>query len=302
MGQPCCKPLSPSALNCHGDRHPRCLHLQRAGVDSRSPEEVAAVEDCCIEWHRLLPVLLPAGNPDARLAPGAFFRPCAAPASGGLGAGSDAATAGATSAAAILLSFISYPYFGSSERALVMRSMHCLAAAAATAAPGAVFAVLLPQESPEAGVASAARGAIAAAFSPAAAAATPQLVAAACDALVAAVQYHPSLLDALLFPCGLEQALLDKVGNLNGWRVFHMLRQLLLLVAVSRELLQVCCRRVSMKSGADTLHCLPCVFRRRTRAATRPAAMWRRLEGATSPPRLPPRRAAAWMHFGTCCR
>ncbi|PRW56624.1 Nucleoporin NUP188 like isoform B [Chlorella sorokiniana] len=184
--------------------------LERAGVDSRSPDEVTAVEECCIEWHRLLPVLLPAGNADARLAPAAFFRPCAAPAAGGLGAGADAAAAGATSAAAILLSYISYPYFGSGERALVMRSMHCLAAAAATAAPGAVFAVLLPQESPEAGVASAARGAIAAAFSPEAAAATPQLMAAACDALVAAVQYHPSLLDALLFPCGLEQALLDK--------------------------------------------------------------------------------------------
>lgn len=183
------------------------------GVDSRSPEEVAAVEDCCIEWHRLLPVLLPVGNADARLAPGAFFRPCAAPAAGSLGAGSDAATAGATSAAAVLLSYICYPYFGSSERALVMRSMHCLATAAAAAAPGAVFAVLLPQESPEAGVASAARAAIAAAFSPDAAAATPQLMAAACDALVAAVQFHPSLLDALLFPCGLEQALLDKVGR-----------------------------------------------------------------------------------------
>ena len=162
-----------------------------------------AVEECCVEWHRLLPVLLPAVSPDARLAPSAFFRPCPAP-----GGGPDAPAA---SAAAVLLSYISYPYFGSSQRALVMRSMHCLAAAAAATAPGAVFAVLLPQEGPEAGVASAARGAITAAFSPEAAAATPELLSAACDALVTAVECHPSLLDALLFPCGLEQALLDKV-------------------------------------------------------------------------------------------
>lgn len=198
------------------------------------------MEDCCIEWHRLLPVLLPAGNADARLAPGAFFRPCAAPAAGSLGAGSDAATAGATSAAAVLLSYICYPYYGSSERALVMRSMHCLATAAAAAAPGAVFAVLLPQESPEAGVASAARAAIAAAFSPDAAAATPQLMAAACDALVAAVQFHPSLLDALLFPCGLEQALLDKVGR-GLWACSALPAQLLYCNYVRPAVVNSCC-------------------------------------------------------------
>lgn len=171
-------------------------------MESRYADEVAAVEECCREWHRLLPALLPVASPAARLAPGAFFRVCAA---------ADGSQAGTSSAAATLLSYISYPYFSSSERALVMRSMHCLAAAAADAAPGAVFAVLLPQENPEAGVASAARGAIAAAFSLEAAAATPQLLGAACDALVAAVHYHPSLLDALLFPCRLEQALVDKV-------------------------------------------------------------------------------------------
>ncbi|PSC72509.1 exostosin-like glycosyltransferase isoform B [Micractinium conductrix] len=176
--------------------------LERACVETRFEGEVEAVEECCVEWHRLLPVLLPAVSPDARLAPSAFFRPCPAP-----GGGPDAPAA---SAAAVLLSYISYPYFGSSQRALVMRSMHCLAAAAAATAPGAVFAVLLPQEGPEAGVASAARGAITAAFSPEAAAATPELLSAACDALVTAVECHPSLLDALFFPCGLEQALLDK--------------------------------------------------------------------------------------------
>lgn len=160
------------------------------------------MEEACKEWHRLLPVLLPAGAPDARLAPGAYFS-----------AGADSG-AGASSAAAVLLSYTAYPYFSSSERALVMRSMHCLAAAAADAAPGAVFAVLLPQEgASEAGVAGAARGAIAAAFSREAAAATPQLLGAACDVLVTAVARHPSLLDALLFPCGLEQSLLDKVGQ-----------------------------------------------------------------------------------------
>ncbi|KAL4443613.1 hypothetical protein ABPG75_011350 [Micractinium tetrahymenae] len=186
-----------SALPLHAEQ------LERMFAESRFVAgEVAAMEACVIEWHRLLPILLPPGSPEARLAPAALFRPCA-------GAGPAGETACA-SAAAVLLSYISYPFFDSSDRALVMRSMHCLAAAAAAAAPGAVFAVLLPQESAEAGVASAARGAIATAFSPEAAAATPQLLAAACDALVTAVQCHPSLLDALLFPCGLEQALLDK--------------------------------------------------------------------------------------------
>ena len=199
--------------------------MQLIGLESRCIDEAPAVEDCCVEWHRLLPVLLPVASPEARLAPGAFFRPVAA------------APAGASSAAAVLLSYSSYPYFGSAQRALVMKSMHCLAVASAASAPGAVFAVLLPQEGPQAGVASAARGAIAAAFTPEVAEATPQLLAAACDALGAAVQYHPSLLDALLFPCALEQALMNKVPHCTAFRctVLHCSAAILLLPAAANS-------------------------------------------------------------------
>jgi hypothetical protein len=186
--------------------------LERSGAEGRGEDEVAAAEDCCLQWHHLLPVLLPAGAPSARLAPAAFFRPCPTTAATAWGSGPGSDKPVAVSAAVVLLSYVSYPFFGSSQRALVMRSMHCLAAAAAAVAPGAVFAVLLPQGGPEAGVASAARGAIAAAFSADSVAATPALLMAACDVLMAAVQCHPSLLDALLFPCALEQALLEKVG------------------------------------------------------------------------------------------
>ncbi|KAI3428139.1 hypothetical protein D9Q98_006522 [Chlorella vulgaris] len=189
--------------------------LERSGAEGRGEDEVAAAEDCCLQWHHLLPVLLPAGAPSARLAPAAFFRPCPTTAATAWGSGPGSDKPVAVSAAVVLLSYVSYPFFGSSQRALVMRSMHCLAAAAAAVAPGAVFAVLLPQGGPEAGVASAARGAIAAAFSADSVAATPALLMAACDVLMAAVQCHPSLLDALLFPCALEQALLEK-ENTSG--------------------------------------------------------------------------------------
>jgi hypothetical protein len=183
--------------------------LERSGAAARGEDEVAAVEEACEEWHRLLPVLLPPGSPTARLAPAAFFRPC--PPAGGGGTAAQPA-----SAAAVLLSYVSYPYFSSARRALVLRSMHCLAVAAADAAPAAVFALLLPQEGGEGGVASAARAAIAAAFAPDAAAGSPALVGAACDVLAAAVRHHPSLLDALLFPSTLEQALLEKVCGCGG--------------------------------------------------------------------------------------
>lgn len=52
--------------------------------------------------------------------------------------------AGAPCAAAVLLSYLAYEFFGSSERTMVLRAVHSLASAAATAAPGLAFAALLP--------------------------------------------------------------------------------------------------------------------------------------------------------------
>ena len=235
----------------------------------RSDEEVAAIEDCCVEWHRLLPVLLPTAAPEAMLAPGAFFReqpraldlPGTLALSGGGGvdgggggfsgcrvgggmallvqppqgeAGTAAAAWAAAPAAAVLLSYLTYRYFGSAELALVIHSTACLAAAAAAVTPLLPFAALLPSASdggpppavrPQGGAGStggaagaAARGlhpavrrVLAGALSPAAAVSTPGLFAAAGDVLVQAVRHHPSLLDSLLFPCGLEQSAKGKV-------------------------------------------------------------------------------------------
>lgn len=52
--------------------------------------------------------------------------------------------AGAPCAAAVLLSYLAYEFFGSAERTLVLRAAHSLACAAGTAAPGLAFAALLP--------------------------------------------------------------------------------------------------------------------------------------------------------------
>lgn len=235
---PCPRPCS----------HP-CLH-QRMGLSSqlRSDDELAAIEECCVEWHRLLPVLLPPGAPQAMLAPAAFFRDGASPvpvleaeavarapplpgagALLALPAPTDAGAAalggqGGPPPAAVLLSYLTYQLFDSSQLGLVVRSAACLAAAAAVAVPLLPFAAMLPHApQPEAdarggargGVHPAARRALAAALSPASAAATPALFAAAADVVAQAVRGHPSLADALLFPCSLEQAVAEK-ENTDG--------------------------------------------------------------------------------------
>ncbi len=58
--------------------------VQRMGLESRPEAEIVALEDCCLEWMRLLPVLLPPphapvsggapGDAPAALGAGAFFR------------------------------------------------------------------------------------------------------------------------------------------------------------------------------------------------------------------------------------
>ena len=107
------------------------------------------------------------------------------------------------STAALLLSYLLYPYFMSGEQALVMRAAHCLAAAAAQGAPTVAMASLLPSDDGITGPSKAVRAALAAALSPQAAADQPALFNAACDLVAAAARAHPSLLDAMMFPSAL---------------------------------------------------------------------------------------------------
>lgn len=168
------------------------LWVQAMCRDWRLAAEVQAAEESCVGWLRLLPVLLPPASPAAMLAPTSFLRN---PPTGG----------GARCPAAVLLSYLCYPSFDSRERALVVRALHCLSTAAAASAPDAALVALLPQDQAAAGgVAPAARAAVVHALTPGAVAACRDGFGAACDLLAGAVQYHPSLVEALMFPCALE--------------------------------------------------------------------------------------------------
>jgi hypothetical protein len=92
--------------------------------------------------------------------------------------------------------------------------MHCVAAAAAAAAPDAPLVALLPQDAASpSGVAPGARAAVARALSADVAARSAPLFGAACDLLTEAVLHHPSLLDVLMFPADLEEAGAGGGGN-----------------------------------------------------------------------------------------
>lgn len=204
---------------------------QRMDLEPRPEAEIVAVEECCLEWMRLLPVLLPApagsgagvcggsaaaaGEAPVLLGAGALFRAgdvagahwavlggdalVSHRGSGWHGCGScsmhtqwhesrtrklcsgprlvkraapnthplsqppllhaapasstpltpiplapAAFAAGAPCAAAVLLSYLTYEFFGPEERSLVMSAANSLAHAAAAAAPGLAFVTLLP--------------------------------------------------------------------------------------------------------------------------------------------------------------
>jgi len=170
---------------------PEASVLEIAAQNRHVVQEVEAAEKCCVAWLRLIPVLLPPANPDAMLSPEPFLRSKAE---------------GPSPPAATLLSFLVYPYFGTRERALVVRSMHCFATAAA--ASDVPFIGLLPQGGPKAPCISTAAKAV---FKQAitncpgdACMGSNSMFGAACDVIIAAVRYHPSLLDALLFPADME--------------------------------------------------------------------------------------------------
>lgn len=154
---------------------------------SMDEDTVTAAEECCVEWFRLLPVLLPPGAEQA-VSPSVFFR-------------ASCGREDSCCPAAIFCSYLGYPFFQSSERALVLRSIYCLAVDAASSAPMLPFASLF-SSSGDGGAS--ARGCIAAALTIATAETSPQLFNAACDLLMAAIQYHPTLADVLMFPCNLE--------------------------------------------------------------------------------------------------
>ena len=178
-----------------------------SSVNHQLTQHVEAAEACCVAWLRLIPVLLPPHSSSLTgwlLSPAAFLR---APTTQNSGS-----TSPAMPAAAVLLSFLSYPYFDARERALVVRAMHCFVAAATAALPDLPLLPLLPQQPPQGvldsgssnsmggmGVSHAARAVLAHALSPSMALSYPTLFGAVCDVLSAAVAQHPSLVDALLF-------------------------------------------------------------------------------------------------------
>ena len=169
------------------------LETQSNSADYRTTSQVEAAEKCCIAWLRLIPVLLPPNhssngvNSDL-LAPAAFL--CAR---------SD----GSRPPAAILLSFLAYPYFAAREKALVVRAMHCFVVAASIVVPEMPLLPLLPEEG--AVMAPAAKAALVDALAPSIASSCEPLFEATCDVLAAAVMRHPSLVDALLFESALEE-------------------------------------------------------------------------------------------------
>jgi hypothetical protein len=175
------------------------LETQSNSADYRTTSQVEAAEKCCIAWLRLIPVLLPptssqnnnsnASNESSLLlAPAAFL--CGRP-------------DGSRPPAAILLSFLAYPYFAAREKALVVRAMHCFVVAASNIAPDMPFLPLLPEEG--AGMAPAAKAALVDALAPSIATSCEPLFEATCDVLAAAVMKHPSLVDALFFDSSLEK-------------------------------------------------------------------------------------------------
>ena len=179
------------------------LEVQSHSADYRTTSQVEAAEKCCIAWLRLIPVLLPPnrhsniyntsttnnnnGLSPFLLAPAAFL--CS-------GSG------GRRPPAAILLSFLAYPYFAAREKALVVRAMHCFVVAASIVVPEMPLLPLLPEKG--AGMAPAAKAALVDALAPSIARSCEPLFEATCDVLAAAVMKHPSLVDALFFESALE--------------------------------------------------------------------------------------------------
>ena len=172
------------------------LEEKSNSVDYWLESQVEAAEKCCIAWLRLIPVLLPPWAPagaagTAHLAPGAFLRN---PGDGG------------NPAAATLLSFLAYPFFGSREIALVVGALHCfIHAATALDAPPDTLLLLLPQDGGNKGtIAAAAKVALASGLDSSMASSCPLLFGATCDVLADAVGQHPSLANALLLDASIE--------------------------------------------------------------------------------------------------
>ncbi len=141
-------------------------------------------------------------------------------------------------AAAILLSYLDYPFFNSQVQGLVLSSLAALAPAAALAAPATAFVDLLPRGS-EGGLSPSIRAAVASAISVTTAEASPALFAAACDAVLVALSHHASLLDALMFPSKLEDKATGQASGLEAWGLGILLITQSFLTGVTA--IQPCC-------------------------------------------------------------
>lgn len=160
--------------------------------------EAVAIEQCCIAWLRLVPVLLPAGDAAAALSPLSFFRPLQTSASTLL----TPMSAGVTPAN-VLLSYFLYPFFDSHSRGLVMKALHCFLVTGAMEATGISIGSLLPQENNT--LDARVKTLFAKSLSDTTVKVCRELFGATCDVLVAACHFDPTLIDALMFPSVLTE-------------------------------------------------------------------------------------------------
>jgi hypothetical protein len=169
---------------------PHASTVESMAQDRKLAAEIEGIEKCVIAWLRFVPVFLPpSGSLSTLHGPGSVL------------------LRGCPPAATTLLSFLSYPFFGMRERALTVRALHCFAVVAAVVTPDVPLVAFLPRDGSSKqrpGIAPGARAALEQALSMSAADSCPELFGAACDVLMASIKGHASLLNALLFPSGLQ--------------------------------------------------------------------------------------------------
>jgi hypothetical protein len=174
-------PLLP--LNAH--------ELEIIAQDGQRAEEVEAVEACCLSWLRLLPDLLRwlTSHPGAGPSPVSAGSACEAYCRPTTRRGKE------LTPATVLLSYISYRYFGVCEQTLVMKALYAVSEAVGHLVPDLPLGSLLPGQKAGHHILDALRGCAQSVSS------NPSnldgLFAASCQVLISAIQHHPSLTETI---------------------------------------------------------------------------------------------------------
>lgn len=182
---------------------PDCKTLEGMAQYRSSLDEVEGAEKCVIAWLRLIPILLhpKVSNTMSMDLSLHLFQ------------------GGSSSVASILLSFLTYMYFGTRERALVVEALNCFAKEALLSAPEFPIATLLAPQLMDSSdhvaqySSNAACVVLRQCLSLGIARSCPYLFGSVCNVLITAVKGHPSLLDALFFPSCLEKLDSDSEGK-----------------------------------------------------------------------------------------